>query len=58
MADSYPLKEYRGAVYQLSSTYTVNPGPALEKAPVSLAQTKFVYDTSTLYLTVTPGVTG
>ncbi|MGR6001739.1 hypothetical protein ACT7C7_29700 [Bacillus cereus] len=38
VADAYPLKEYRGAVYQLSSTYTQNPGPSLKNAPLSLAQ--------------------
>lgn len=38
VADSYSLKEYRGAVYQLSSTYTQNPGPALKNVPLSLAQ--------------------
>lgn len=58
VADSYPLSQYRGAVYQLSSTYTVNPGPALKNAPMPLAQKQFIYDDSALYLTVTPGVTG
>lgn len=58
VADSYPYDKYVGAVYQLSSTYTVNPGPALKNAPVSLAQKQFSYADSVLYLTVTPGVTG
>ncbi|WP_142238921.1 hypothetical protein [Bacillus cereus] len=58
VADSYPYDKYVGAVYQLSSTYTVNPGPALKKAPVPLAQNQFSYADSVLYLTVTPGVTG
>lgn len=58
VADSYPLKEYRGAVYQLVSTYTFNPGPALKNAPLTLAQKGFIYKDSVLYLTVTLGVTG
>ncbi|MEK4677908.1 hypothetical protein [Bacillus sp. FSL K6-2944] len=58
VADSYPYARYVGAVYQLSSTYTVNPGPALKNAPLTLAQKQFSYADSVLYLTVTPGVTG
>ncbi|OLR27590.1 hypothetical protein BLD50_00895 [Bacillus cereus] len=58
VADSYPYDKYVGAVYQLSSKYTVNPGPALKNAPLTLAQKQFSYADSVLYLTVTPGVTG
>ncbi|AUB67143.1 hypothetical protein CSW12_30295 (plasmid) [Bacillus cereus] len=60
VAASYPLQQYRGAVYQLKSTYTVNPSSALKNAPypLKLAQDIFDYSDSALYLTVTPGVTG
>lgn len=58
ISDLYPLNEYRGAVYQLSSQYTLHPGPALQNAPVSIAKKQFTYDDTTLYVTVTPGVTG
>lgn len=66
---TYKYDEYAVALYQLQSTYTVQPGPALKKAledktwknlpgihgKTALAQTAFSYSDSTTYLAVTPG---
>lgn len=66
---TYKYDEYAVALYQLHSTYTVQPGPALKKAIESwgkypeyenlprtaLAQTSFSYNDATTYLAVTPG---
>ncbi|OPA11691.1 hypothetical protein [Bacillus cereus] len=58
-SEAYQYDKYVGAVYQLSSTYTVEPGPGLSTLLADhntvLAQNVFKYDDSTLYLAVTPG---
>ncbi|HDR6248018.1 TPA: hypothetical protein QCU24_005923 [Bacillus cereus] len=57
--NTYKYNQYMAALYQLKSTYNVQPSPTLQKAidngKAVLAQKSFSYSDSTTYLTVTPG---
>ncbi|MCU4948959.1 MULTISPECIES: hypothetical protein [Bacillus cereus group] len=62
---TYNYNQYRAALYQVQSTYTVEPGPTLVEylnhtadlngVGNGLAQKAFAYSTSDLYLATTPG---
>ena len=58
-SDSYQYDKYAAAVYQLNSTYTMQPGPNLsdriQQNIIQMDQKAFQYNDSTLYLAVTPG---